>query len=143
MLRQHPPHDAGQHTVRPVHVVTRRTVYVVDDDPSVRDSLGVLLETLGFDVQTYACGGDMLADKGRRDAGCVIVDQHMPEMDGLAMLAALRGEGSTVPAILITGRLDAAIAARAEVLGVTAILEKPFATTRLVELVRASLDREQ
>jgi two-component system response regulator FixJ len=116
-------------------------VCVVDDDESVRDSLAVLLETLGFEVLTHISGSEMLADQRRKDAGCLIVDQHMREIDGLSMLAVLRAEGVAVPTILITGRLDAAISARAAVLGVTAILEKPFPATRLVELVRASLER--
>ena len=118
-------------------------IYVVDDDESVRDSLSVLLETLGFEVLTHGSASDMLADERRRDAGCVIVDQHMPGMDGLAMLATLQHEGVAAPAILITGRLDSGIAARASALGVAAVLEKPFPTRRLVELVRNSLGRLQ
>jgi FixJ family two-component response regulator len=120
-----------------------RPIYVVDDDSSVRDSLSVLLETHGFDVLTHSSGGEMLADERRGDAGCLVVDQHMPGIDGLATLAALRSEGLAVPAILITGRHDAGIAARAATLGVIAVLEKPFPTPRLIELVRTSLGRSQ
>ena len=113
-------------------------ICVVDDDESVRDSFRTLLETLGFAVTTYASGPDILADERRHQASCVIVDQHMPEMDGLTTLGALRRDQSGVRIILITGRLDAEIAARAAALEVDAILEKPLSVPRLLELIRAS-----
>lgn len=115
-------------------------ISVVDDDASVRDSLGTLLDSLGFTVATYGSGSDFLADQQGRQAGCLVVDQHMPGLDGLALLAALRHDGVTIPTILITGRLDTDIAARATKLGVKAILEKPFAARQLLELVRASVE---
>jgi FixJ family two-component response regulator len=112
-------------------------VCVVDDDESVRDSFRTLLESLGFAVTTYASGRDVLVDEHRRQASLFIVDQHMPEMDGLTTLGGLRREDSGVPTILMTGRLDPEIAARATALNVDAILEKPFSVARLVELIRA------
>jgi FixJ family two-component response regulator len=112
-------------------------VCVVDDDESVRDSFRTLLESLGFAVTTYASGRDVLVDDRRRQASLFIVDQHMPGMDGLTTLGGLRHEGSGVPTILMTGRLDPEIAARATALDVDAILEKPFSVTRLLELIRA------
>jgi two-component system response regulator FixJ len=112
-------------------------VCVVDDDESVRDSFRTLLESLGFAVTTYASGRDILVDDGRRQASLFIVDQHMPEMDGLTTLGGLRREGSSVPTILMTGRLDPEIATRATALDVDAILEKPFSVARLLELIRA------
>jgi len=115
------------------------TIFVVDDDASVRDSLSVLLETLGFQVFTHGSGAQLLADDRRRNVGCLIVDQHMPGMDGLEMLAALHGEGIKAPAILITGRLDPTVSERAASIGVKEVLEKPFSATRLVEVVRSSL----
>jgi two-component system, LuxR family, response regulator FixJ len=120
-----------------------RPIFVVDDDASVRDSLSVLLETLGFEVCSHSSGSQLLADDRRHDAGCLIVDQHMPGMDGIELLAALRGECVSAPMILITGRLDPVVTARASLIGVTAILEKPFPSTRLIELVRSSLGRSK
>jgi len=122
---------------------SRRSVFVIDDDASVRDSLGVLLRTLGFDVVTHESGTEMLADERRHNAGCFIVDHHMPGMDGLEMLSVLGQQGIRTPAILITGRSDASIAARAVAIGVKAVLEKPFAIARLVDLLQSSLGQCQ
>jgi len=116
------------------------TVCIVDDDPFVCDSLSALLEAHGFTVATYTAGAALLADERRRHFGCLIVDQHMPGMDGLGILAALRREAIAVPSILVTGRLDPSIADRAERLGAIGVLEKPFPVARLIELVRAGLD---
>ena len=117
----------------------RGPVCVVDDDDWVCDSLSVLLETYGFSVLTYPSGAAFLDDDGRLGAKCLIVDQHMPGLDGLGVVAELQRQEVFPPTILITGRLDAGIAQRAGELGVLAILEKPFPVTRLVELVRNAL----
>jgi two-component system, LuxR family, response regulator FixJ len=117
----------------------RRPVCVVDDDPGVLDSLTVLLQTVGFDVLTFGSGPEFLADERHRTAGCLLIDQHMPGMDGLDAVDELRSEGVMTPTIVITGRLDPNIAARAAKLGIAEILEKPFSTKRVVDLVRTSL----
>jgi two-component system, LuxR family, response regulator FixJ len=113
-------------------------VCVVDDDEAVRDSLRIMLESAGFFVLTYASGREFLADEQGRRAACLIIDQHMTEMDGLTTVGALYQSGPKVPAILITGRLDAQIAARTLELGVIAVLEKPFPAMQLLDLVRTS-----
>jgi two-component system response regulator FixJ len=113
-------------------------VCIVDDDSWVCDSLSILLETYGFGVLTYPSGTAFLKDDGRRNATCLIVDQHMRELAGLDLVAELHRREIVLPTILITGRLDAGIAQRAGELGVLAILEKPFPVSRLVELVRST-----
>ena len=114
-------------------------VCVVDDDDWVCDSLCVLLETYGFSVRTYPSGAAFLKDDRRLDAQFLIVDQHMPGLDGLDLVAEVHRQEVVLPTILITGRLDAGIAQRGAELGVLALLEKPFPVARLVELVRSSL----
>jgi two-component system response regulator FixJ len=114
-------------------------VCVVDDDDWVCDSLCVLLETYGFSVRSYPSGAAFLKDDRRLDAKLLIVDQHMPGLDGLDMVAELRRQKVFLPTILITGRLDAGIAQRSGALGVLALLEKPFPVAKLVELVRGAL----
>ena len=122
--------------VHPPPEQSREQICVVDDDEWVADSLKSLLETFGYDVQSYNSGADLLADNRRRAAGCLIIDQHMPRMNGLDLVDRLQKDGIRVPMILISGRLDANTKERAARLGITSVLEKPFAADRLVNLIR-------
>jgi FixJ family two-component response regulator len=121
---------------RPLREQNSKQIYVVDDDEWVADSLKLLLESFGYDVQSYNSGPDLLADRRRRAAGCLIIDQHMPNMNGLDLVDRLQKEGGRVPMILISGRLDTNTKERAARLGITSVLEKPFAADRLVDLIR-------
>jgi two-component system, LuxR family, response regulator FixJ len=120
-------------------IAARGPVCIVDDDIAVCDSLSVLLETHGFAVLTYASGAEFLEDDRRRAAKCLVIDQHMPGLDGLDVVGKLQRDGVSLPAILITGRLDAGIAQRAGALGVRAVMEKPFPVAQLVDLVGSCL----
>jgi len=118
---------------------THEQICVVDDDESVADSLKVLLETFGFDVLSFGSGADFLADHRSRTAGCLLIDQHMPGMNGLQVVDHLQQEGVRLPTILISGRLDTSTRKRAASLGVTKIIDKPFDASRLIELIRVTL----
>lgn len=118
-------------------------VCVVDDDDWVCDSLSAMLEAYGFAVRSYSSGAEFLADDRRAKTKCLIIDQHMPLLEGLGVISELRRQDIVVPTILITGRLDPAITQRAEELGVTATLEKPFPAAQLIELVQQACDPRQ
>jgi two-component system, LuxR family, response regulator FixJ len=120
-------------------VATDKRICIVDDDEWVAESLKLLLETFGFEVWSYGSGADFLADCRHRSTACLIIDQHMPGMSGLDVVAHLQWEGIRRPTILISGRLDTNTTERAAGLGVTRVVEKPFEADRLVDFIRTAL----
>ena len=117
----------------------QKQICIVDDDDAVADSLQALLESFGFDVQSYGSGSEFLADERHRAAGCLLIDQHMPGTSGLDVVDNLRKRGIQLPTILISGRLDASIRERAIRLGVRELLDKPVPASRLIQAIRAIL----
>jgi FixJ family two-component response regulator len=115
--------------------IERWTVIVVDDDKALRDSLKFSLEIDGFDVQVYPSALKLLAEADFPAKCCLVIDQNMPGMTGLDLIAALRARNISTPAILITSHPNAAVSERAAKAGVF-IAEKPFLGNDLVERIR-------
>jgi two-component system, LuxR family, response regulator FixJ len=114
----------------------RPVVIVVDDDEAVRESLRFMLETAGFDVDTFASACQFLAAAYDRQPLCLLVDQHMPQLTGLDLLQRLREAGRVVPAALMTGSPSTDLMRRAMELGVQEILEKPLPDDVLFRFVQ-------
>lgn len=106
--------------------VERPQVLLAEDDPAVRRSLQLLLHGQGYDVRSYASGSALLADPKARGAACFVADYKMPGMDGVETIMALRGEGWTGPAILLTAFHSPELNARAHQAGFSVILAKPL-----------------
>jgi two-component system, LuxR family, response regulator FixJ len=116
-------------------------VIVVDDDVAVRNSLKFSLEVEGFAVRIYAGASELLREAELPHGGsCLVVDQNMPGMNGLDLVAHLRARAIAVPAILMTGSPTKALSERASKAGV-AIVEKPFLGTILVDRIRDLFSR--
>ena len=111
-------------------------VYLVDDDPAVRDSLRVILELYGMNVRDYASARGFLADPDRGGPGCLVLDLHMPDMSGFELLEVLREQGSRLPVIVFSGRGDATLREHVERNGAVAFLAKPVDTDILLETVK-------
>jgi two-component system, LuxR family, response regulator FixJ len=109
--------------------------FVVDDDEAVRDSLKVLLEIHGIEVEDYASTGAFADHYRRPRRGVLILDQHLPSRTGLDFLNSPAGRGLGIPVILITGRGDSALEARAQAAGAAAYLQKPVAEKVLLATV--------
>lgn len=116
------------------------TVHVVDDDPAMRDSLRMLLESSGFAVLTHDSAGAFLSSASF-DLGCVITDIRMPDIDGLELLRRLREQGTPLPVVVMTGQGDIAIAVQAMKAGAVDFLEKPFDDAALLEAIGRALEQ--
>jgi len=115
------------------------TVYVVDDDDGVRDSLLFLLEVDGLPAQGFAGVEAFLAALPLGAAGCIVTDLRMPGLDGTDLLGLLPARGIFLPVIVITGHANAAAALRALAAGAFHFIEKPFQDVDILSAVRAAL----
>jgi len=115
------------------------TVFVVDDDPAVRDSLTLLLEQEDIAVKTFASAEAFLAACQPAPRSCAIVDIRMPGMDGMQLQAELSKRGVLLPVIFLTGHGDIPLSVRAIKAGAVDFLTKPVTGTALLESVDAAL----
>jgi FixJ family two-component response regulator len=116
------------------------TVFVVDDDRQMRESLTALLSALGFPVYTFASGAEFRAAYDRDTPGCLLLDIRMPEEDGLKTYERMIHDGQRLPVIFITAHADVTTAVAAMKTGAIEFLEKPFDRQSLLELVRKAIE---
>jgi len=114
--------------------VPSRRVLVVDDDAAVRNSLKFSLEIEGFTVRDYSSANELMRESEIADAGCLVIDYHLPELNGLEMLYRLRERRVAAPAILITSHPNPSVRQRAAEAGVP-IVEKPLLGDALMEAI--------
>jgi two-component system response regulator FixJ len=119
---------------------TDPTVFVVDDDPAMRDSLRWLLESVGLAVVTHATAGEFLTARDPDAPGCLVLDVRMPGMSGLDLQAELVRRGDEIPTIVITGHAEVPMAVRAVKAGALDFIEKPFSDQLLLDRVRQAID---
>lgn len=122
---------------------TQGTIFVVDDEPAVRDSLQVLLGTYGFAVETYATAASFLDRADAHRPGCLVADVRMPGMTGIELQRELTRRGNSMPVIVITGHGDVPMAVDALKAGAMDFLEKPLNDEALVRSIRAALERDE
>ncbi len=117
------------------------TVFVLDDDEAVRDSVVVLLECEGFRVESFASPVAFLESDAPSRRGCLLVDVRMPQMSGLDVQERLARDGRALPVIVMTGHADVPLAVRAMKAGAVDFVEKPFDEQALIGSVKAALAR--
>jgi CheY-like chemotaxis protein len=113
-------------------------IAVLDDEPEMRKALRRLLASRGFCVQEYACGEELLAALGSHLPDCLLLDLHMPGVNGFEVLEALRSRGLAVPVIVITAHDEPGTAEQVRALGVTAYLKKPVDRDTLLSAIEAA-----
>ncbi len=114
-------------------------VYIIDDDPAVRDSLAFLCSTSGYRTEVYDAPLAFLDAAPGISRGCVLTDVRMPEMDGLTLIRLLRERGFTLPIVVMTGHGDVPLAVAAMKAGAADFLEKPFDDEAMLAAVRSAL----
>jgi two-component system, LuxR family, response regulator DctR len=122
---------------------TNATVYVVDDEPSVRESLIFLLGSRGVRSTGFASAEEMLAAFDLEWRGCVLSDVRMPGLSGLELFDRLAAMGSRLPFILLTGHGDVPMAVAALKKGVRDFVEKPFNANELVDRLIAAIEADR
>ena len=121
-------------TIKPI-------VHVVDDDPSIRESLTVLFESVGHTVRTYN-SADAFLDTFHEDGpGCLIVDVRMPGLSGLQLQQELNVRQITLPVIVVSGHGDIDMAVKAMRQGAVHFLKKPFNKQEVLDEVNSALAR--
>jgi two-component system response regulator FixJ len=113
----------------------RPVIHIIDDDDHVRASLGLLLETSGFTVLSFASGDLHIADNPALDGAVLILDVRMPGRDGLETLAHVRMRAPSVPVIMISGHGDVPLAVKAMQIGANDFVEKPFVASRILDAI--------
>lgn len=114
-------------------------VYLVDDDDAVRDSLSLLMKSVGLDSQEFASAADFLAGYQPDQLGCLVLDIRMPGMSGLELQTELHRQRSTLPIIFISAHGDIPMAVAAVRKGATDFIQKPFDDEQLVAKIRDAL----
>lgn len=115
------------------------TVYVVDADAAVREGLSALLAETRATVRTYASAEAFLAEASISARSCLIVEVHLPGMDGLELLERLRARGMRLPVIVLASCSDVPTAVRAMRSGALDFIDKPFIDRVLLNRVRQAL----
>ncbi len=117
------------------------TVFVIDDQRSVRHGLAEMLGVFGFTVETYDSATSFLAAYSPSQPGCVVADVRMPGMDGIELVHELSKRGANIPVVLISGHADVPMAVAGIKAGAEDFIEKPLDDSALVAAINRGLTR--
>lgn len=118
------------------------TVFIIDDDEAVRDSLSWLMKSAGLRTETFDSANAFLAVCDAPRPGCLILDIRMPGMSGLELQSELSERGVHLPVVIISGHADVPMAVRALKAGAFDFIEKPFNDELLLDLVQRAIEQD-
>src|SRR5216117_3867271 len=118
-------------------------VFVVDDDPLVRDSVADLLGSAGFAAQAFGSATEFIQAKRPDISACLILDVELPGLSGLDLQTELARSGIEVPIIFLTGHGDIPKSVRAMKAGAVEFLTKPFREQDLLDAIRHAIERDR
>lgn len=124
-------------------LLENKQIFIVDDDASVCRALGVLLVTYGFTVDTFICAEEFFRAVPNNVAGCLILDIHMPGLDGWLTLQHLITSGSSRPVIFMSADKNGGLNEKALKAGAVGFLQKPFNDLALVELIKVAFKKKE
>ena len=119
------------------------TIFVVDDDEAVRDSLRALLGSAGLAVEAYASGREFLEGYAPHRRGCLLLDVRLPDMSGLELQRTLAAQGVGLAVIMITGHGDVPMAVNAMKAGAVDFIEKPYRDDTILGCIERARDLDQ
>ncbi len=117
-------------------------VYVVDDDDAIRDSLSLLLQSIGIEHAVFSSANDFLEAYDRDQHACLVTDIRMPGLSGLELQQRLNEERAYIPVIFITGHGDVPMAVNAMKSGAADFIQKPFRDQDLLDRIQRALERD-
>lgn len=120
----------------------RQTVFIVDDDAAVRDSIAELVESIGLHAEGYASAPEFLKAFQPERPGCLVLDVRMAEMSGLVLQERLNALGAGIPVIVLTGHGDVPMAVEAMKAGAVDFLQKPYREQALLDSINAALSMD-
>ena len=118
-------------------------VYVVDDDASVRNSVGSLLRSVGLRAELFGSTEDFLSAARPEIPGCLVLDVRLPGMTGLELQGEIGRAGIGIPIVFVTGHGDIRMVSRAMKAGAVEFLTKPFRKQELLAAIHQALDRDR
>ena len=122
--------------------MTSPTIFVIDDQPSVRDAIGEMLSVFGFTVEIFDSARRFLDKVAADRPGCVVADVRMPGMDGIALVGEMARRQIGIPIILISGHADVPMAVAGIKAGADDFIEKPIDDAKLVAAINRALARD-
>ena len=120
--------------------MTEPTIFIVDDDPAMRESLSWLLETIGHPVKTFENAQEFLDNFDSQAPGCLVLDVRLPGMSGLQLQQKMKNDNVNLPVIIISGHGDVPMAVKAMQQGALEFHEKPFRDQELLDSIQDALE---
>ena len=118
-------------------------VFVIDDDPSIREAITNLIRSVGMSVQAFGSAKDFMASSRPNAPACLVLDVRMPGLSGLELQRELTDAGISIPIIFITGHGDIPMSVRAMKAGAVEFLTKPFRDQDLLDAIEQAIDRDR
>jgi FixJ family two-component response regulator len=123
--------------------ILKPTVFVVDDDEAMRDTLSTMVDSVGVQVQVFESAQDFLDQFDRNQPGCLVLDVRMPRMSGLELQDVLTERNSLLPIIIISGHAEVSLAVRAVKAGAMDFIEKTYRPQELLDLIQSALIKNE